>query len=241
MMEKTNLPAEKGYAAYTLPDGTELEVIFSGKVIKQANETHTDWKRIYRYPGPKPYIQIHGQKYYVDELVASCYCSKLPGHNYVKHKDGDMENCDYRNLEWVTPAEVFGEDVELGEWRAYGSLYVNAEGRVQDSDGCPVPTSDARYEPRLNLLLAVDPYAVSNQCDDPVELMVATLFLPIPKSIDQYGVLHIDGNYKNCAAGNLKWVKKNDAAYKNYLQQKTALLADRTKELNPGKVVPLEW
>ena len=41
-------------------------------------------------------------KHYVHRLVAECFLSKTEGYNFVNHKDGNIINNNFENLEWCT-------------------------------------------------------------------------------------------------------------------------------------------
>jgi hypothetical protein len=45
------------------------------------------------------------KRYYVHRLVASAFCEKKEGKNYVNHKDLDRHNNNASNLEWVSSSE----------------------------------------------------------------------------------------------------------------------------------------
>lgn len=54
------------------------------------------------------YTISHGGKskhYFAHRLVADAFVDGKQDGFQVNHKDGNKENCDYSNLEWVTPSE----------------------------------------------------------------------------------------------------------------------------------------
>lgn len=44
--------------------------------------------------------------------------------------------------------------------------------------------------------------------------------LPIPEGLNKPALLHIDKNFKNCEAKNLKWVEYNSQEYQSYIEKR---------------------
>lgn len=61
-----------------------------------------------------PSVRIGGESVRVHRLVASDFCSRDPGKNFVDHIDGDKTNNHFENLEWVTQAENNARAYETG-------------------------------------------------------------------------------------------------------------------------------
>lgn len=69
-----------------------------------------NYSHIYRNAGQKPYIKAKGNTYNVEDLVTDCYLPKPKGHYVIRHKDGNLDNCDVSNLEWVPAVYTFNTD-----------------------------------------------------------------------------------------------------------------------------------
>jgi len=49
----------------------------------------------------RKYVYVNGRKTTIDYLVASCFCHREPGQKYIRHKDGNVTNDNFKNLEWT--------------------------------------------------------------------------------------------------------------------------------------------
>lgn len=107
-------------------------------------------------PGKDGKVRVGGRMKRVSELVAEAFVEgKLPGMDYVRHRDGDKGNNDARNLEWSfepeerTVAMVRRSDADGRNPRAFRSvraaaadrgvsvqaIYQFAHGKKKDSKG----------------------------------------------------------------------------------------------------------
>ena len=95
-----------------VPDYPELQVRGDGKAVRSVKSLsgsaqkvqyynytikQTSFGRAYIIRKPKG----GEETLYVDELVASCFCPQKSGCPFVAHKDYDITNNHYDNLEWV--------------------------------------------------------------------------------------------------------------------------------------------
>lgn len=64
----------------------------------------------------------------IHRLVASAFCRRPSGCDYVNHKDGDKLNNHAENLEWVTASQNAAHAIELG-------LYVPTKGEDKSPSG----------------------------------------------------------------------------------------------------------
>lgn len=60
-------------------------------------------------------------------IIASLFCEKIPGKNYVNHIDGNKLNNNASNLEWVTKSENTKHSYRLGMQRSTGTGLVYTE------------------------------------------------------------------------------------------------------------------
>lgn len=188
------------------------------------------------------------QKLRVDELVARCFYRDVkkpsPRHTFLNHKDKDKSHCWADNLEWVTPYEydrLYPNDPNMntpdGFRQVKDNLYVAQDGRVKQ-DGGMLTVCDSLFDADTGQEVAVSPYVRNNATNkrERVEDLVASAYLPEPAGISNPGLLHIDKDYKNCSASNLKWVESDSSGYKEYLNKRDDDMAKRMAELNPHPV-----
>ena len=188
------------------------------------------------------------QKLRVDELVARCFYrdvkQPLSRHTFLNHKDGDKSHCWADNLEWVTPYEygqLYPNDPNMntpdGFRQVKDNLYVSQDGRAKQ-DGGMLTVCDSFFDADTGQEVAVSPYVRNNATNkrERVEDLVASAYLPEPAGISNPGLLHMDKDYKNCSASNLKWVESDSSEYKEYLNKRDDDMAKRMAELNPHPV-----
>ncbi len=199
--------------------------------------------------GQKYINHPYGRKVSVAKAVITCFCPPPPayGSSYViKHKDGNLSNCHYLNLEWV-PYHYIHANTSSVVIEKYGQiLTINKDGSVEmngkkmtvldsfyDSDqdlevcsSCPfvaVPQKNSIYRAPIFIddLMKEAGYV---QGDD------ANLTSPV--------ILHKDNDYMNCDSDNLEWVESTDKRYCDFLNQKEKDRHQKLVKNNPGKRLP---
>ncbi|RHZ52561.1 hypothetical protein Glove_460g16 [Diversispora epigaea] len=71
-------------------------------------------------------------KYFVHRLIASAFCPKKEGKEYVNHIDGDSTNNKASNLEWCSKKENSQHAVRLGLQRQCGVKQMFDDGSCQE-------------------------------------------------------------------------------------------------------------
>lgn len=178
----------------------------------------------------RTYIQpSKWQKLYVDVLVLSCWHKKLDTEpDYVIHIDGDNSNNIIDNLRWGTNLEFINAnkkkfshiDKKTGEeWRLVNKkdkLYVSEKGKVKEN-GKELTAQLLIFDPDLDCERAVCcSYVVRSHSRDRlyVEQLVAKMFCQDPpKNMVRPSILHLDNDYTNNAATNLRWVEGSSQEY----------------------------
>lgn len=192
-----------------------------------------------RYVLTKDYGRIR-----VDEMVATCFCSKNSGENFVIHKDKDNKNCSADNLEWATWEDYISYNFnrQTDEWLpcyAY-DCWVSREGKIKDDKEKVLPVRHFGYDPDTKQCYIIEPsvtvsvlngYGGRSDCTFSVENQMRA-FLPIPKGLQSPALLHLDKDWLNFSVDNLKWVEEDSKEYQDYLEQKKADQDKESKELN---------
>ena len=182
---------------------------------------------------------VNGEKYIehpygydvsVAKAVITCFCPPpADGKKYtISHKDGNVSNCYYKNLEWVQYHYIHATSASVVVRVKGLNLTVNRDGSIEmngkkmtvwdsfyDSDqdlevcsSCPfvaVPQKNSIYRAKIFIddLMKEAGYV---QGDD------ANLTSPV--------ILHKDNDYMNCDSDNLEWVESTDKRYCDFLNQK---------------------
>lgn len=167
----------------------------------------------------------------VDLMVATCYCHREPGHNYVIHIDKNKANCHRFNLKWVTAEEYRNHykdeltytDANTGKvwvW-AVDDVYVTEKGEVR-IDGVDQTVNNLVSDSDLGCCRCVMPYVSKNYRSKSyhVEELVAEVFCTKLSDVADQDILHVDYNFLNNEASNLKWVEKTDPEYIKYEEQR---------------------
>ncbi len=182
-----------------------------------------------------PVVNVNGCSIRVEVIVATCfgYRPNEDSKDYIIHKDRNMANCKASNLRWATRDEYlqhYGsypstEDEEIAKWRPAlcgGRLMVSRDGQVM-KDGKPVDILNSMYDSDTDSDYAMRPYVYCYKKNKSggesrirffVEDMVAKRYLPPQPNYTQ--LIHIDGNYMDCSADNLKYVLFSDPACSDY-------------------------
>ena len=234
MEEKENKqPAFKQYyqvrGLYVFYDGKKVKREYPGTTYSWMKRT--SWLSIKTDKEGNKYVHTKDRgNIRVDQMVATCYCHREPGQNYIIHKDKDKSNCHRFNLQWVTADEyrkfyldeltyIDEETKEKWVW-AEDNIYVSEQGNVR-IDGIDQTVHKLVSDTDLGCCRAVMPYVRKNfTCRMfHVEDLVAAAFCPKLPDVANQVILHIDYDYTNNAASNLKWVEPSDEEYIKYKEQ----------------------
>ena len=174
--------------------------------------------------------QDHG-RLYVAVMVAICFCPPCPApqHDYeLCHKDGNLSNCHYTNLEWRPATKVTIHSTSKSVKLPNG-LIVHRDGTVSDKNQ-KIPMEISIYDPDTDLLWAIQPrvsYYRPNRWKREErqraildELMAASGYVAgeryqFPNPV----ILHIDQNWLNFDSSNLEWCDASDQRYIDYVKK----------------------
>lgn len=240
------------YIKYGLPkedsDGNRLffargiYVSKDGKTIYNLQD-NTSYPHYYK-PHPdkegRLYITNDGDRLYVDEMVATCYCHKpKDGRKYkLIHKDGNMANNLCSNLEWqyVPPTPY---TVNMNPECNIGSLKIKSDGTVYDGRNI-LTVHNELYDSDTDLFVTIRPHVSYNGkrvfMDDLVEK--AQFVHGDKDTITNPHILHKDHDPMNYNRDNLEWVEKDSKEYQDYMTNYDKWEYDNNIKLNPHKRFP---
>lgn len=177
--------------------------------------------------------QDHGE-ISVDMMVAACFCPPCPSPTYeLVHKDGNLSNCHYKNLEWQknqsviqTTPHTTDKSIKLSNGLTVhkdGSIY---DGRVKLNHQISI------YDRDTDLFWAIKPqvrFSRSNQWKRMVEkrvsvdsLMAAAGYVGGDKNQFQNPqILHKDNNWLNFDSSNLEWCDVLEQRYIDYAKKQS--------------------
>lgn len=153
---------------------------------------------------------------YVDELVATCCCNPNPTLKYIGHKDGDISNDSYDNLQWVdwnTYLYKFHcnktklHNGEIFAWWRY-NWYVSEKGYMLIDDRLYNNIYTNMYDSDVDFWRVVHPFIPYNDRNIHIEDGVKAVWNKV--------ILHIDGDFSNWKDTNLKIVDADDPEAKDY-------------------------
>lgn len=176
----------------------------------------------------------------VDELVATCYCPKpKDGREYkLIHKDGNLANNFYGNLEWqyVPPTPY---TVNMNPECNIGSLTIKSDGTVYEGKNT-LTVSNHLYDSDTDLFVTVRPRVSYNGhrvfMDDLVEK--ARFVHGDKDTITNPHILHKDHDPMNYNRDNLEWVEKDSKEYQDHMTDYDKWEYDNNIKLNPHKRFP---
>lgn len=225
-----------------------------GTVISYSYDSRTHYPKLKKTPQGRIYVEAaFGRVVSVALAVAACWCKPCPndGKRYeLSHKDGNIGNNDYRNLEWVP--YHYAHTTEDSTTIYYGGLdvVVGKDGKTVTVEGKPVYTSDNLYNSDVDLFHFIGPHAVlyTKHCSFNGEIVhmeelmtLAGYVVGDDADLSNPVVLHRDGNCLNCASDNLEFVEAMDPRYLDYLKKREETKNKRNQETNPGKKLPSGW
>ena len=229
--------AKKGFRPYYNYQGlyvTKTGFVQEAILSKNSDTPIINKLKIHTDDVGRTYIQPSKyQKLYIDYLVLSCWQKKLDTEpDYVIHIDGDNSNNNIDNLRWGTNLEFIDSnkskfsyiDKKTGEeWRLVSKknkLYVSEKGNVKEN-GKELTVNLLVFDPDLNCERAVCCTFVVSGGHLYVEELVAKMFCQDPpKNMVRPEILHIDNDYTNNAASNLKWVEESSQEYQDFCTQR---------------------
>lgn len=98
-----------------------------GRILRGSNNGAGYWKVD---------LKVDGLRHaYIHRLVAEAFIPKLPGKNFINHKDFDPSNNRVENLEWVTPKENTTYSLERGRYERTDEWLANLKNGAVRAQG----------------------------------------------------------------------------------------------------------
>lgn len=199
-----------------------------------------------RYIENKQYGRVH-----IQDLVADCFCPPKPndGKDYVLvHKDGNLQNDHYKNLEWMERKQAYPNTpatLEKEVKMTYG-IKVRRDGKVyqkgkllsvgmtsggMDTDIVGVIEPFVEYEVHHKQWKRYEWKRI-----DVDRLMEIAGYVNGNK--EQFGnpvILHKDNDWLNFNSDNLEWTDRSDPRYREYHNRKVDDMNALGRKLNGNK------
>lgn len=177
------------------------------------------------------YVITHDHGHlYVDELVATCFCHRGYGQDYVIHKNGNLGHDFYFNLEWVDKRTYREKNRErltkvfngIEYVWYYADIYISEKGSVLIGNLLQ-PLLNSAFDPDIDRDFAMRSFVLYDNERYFIDDMVLSVW---NKVVD-----HIDGDFSNWSDDNLclvdpkskeadeiikkraEWVKTKDLKY----------------------------
>ena len=238
---------------------TSTKISEDGLVVEKEFIDKDDGGKLKTY-SPKIYVDNEGLRYIVNkqlgnvriqDLVAECFCPPKPndGKDYVLvHKDGNLLNDHYRNLEWrerklAYPYMQARTDKQV---KLDNGLTVTKSGKVyKGKDVCKV--GDCVGDGDLDMIVPIEPYV---EYDEKIpkwkrterrhkrmdELMEKAGYVNgNKKQFKDPVILHKDNDWMNFDSDNLEWTDKSDPRYIKYHNKKVDDMNALGREWNKDK------
>ena len=188
-------------------------------------------------------IQRYNDRYKIsiEKAVITCFCPPKPddGQRYmIHHKDGNPDNCHYKNLEWKpysyqhnsNPVIFICENKEI----ALTPDGTAKNGNVVEGVGY------CCFDPDTNLTFSKAPFIRPSRRDFNLEkMMIEAGFIQGDDStLTNPVILHIDNDWKNISGNNLIWVERSDPRYVDYHKKMVDDMNAETVAHNPGINIP---
>lgn len=170
----------------------------------------------------------------IDELVATCFCPPRPGLDYeLVHKDGNLGNSHYQNLEWrkKQPVQQSTQHTTAKSIKLPNGLTVHSDGTVYDKkDKLTMSIShfdsdtglEWSHTPKVNYFRPNRWKRSEKHTADMDALMAAAGYVSGERSdFANPKILHKDNDWLNFHSDNLEWCDQADPLYSNYIRRQT--------------------
>ena len=223
---------------------TSTKISEDGLIVEKEFIDKNDGGELKKY-SPKINIDSEGLRYienkqygrvYIQDLVAGCFCPPKPndGKDYVLvHKDGNLLNDHYRNLEWKerTLAYPSTQAVQDKEVKMTHGIKVRKDGRVYQK-GKLLKVGNASSNRDMDMIDPIEPfvdYEVHNKqwkrydryTIDVDDLMEKAGYVNgNKKQFKDPVILHKDNDWMNFDSDNLEWADERDPIYVAYYNKR---------------------
>ena len=206
---------------------------------------HGSYRILKQHLGPFV-VDKYGNRIFIATAVITCFLPPAPddGKRYtIGFKDGNRNNCDYRNLQWV---EYHYQNTTVPKVRLYVAgefveVFSSGTIKVGGQEEHPI---DYNYDPDMDLHCAwsVPEVRIDKKRIAVDELMSAAGYVQGDDAgLKKPVILHRDFDYKNFASSNLEWVEDTDPRYLDYCKKREDDRKARARQLDYGKVIPDDW
>lgn len=170
----------------------------------------------------------------VEILVATCFCPPCPTpkNNYeLVHRDGNLQNCHYKNLEWrkKQPMPQVTIHTTAKSVKLANGLTVHQDGSIYDGKEKLI-REISLYDSDTDLFWSIQPritYYRENKWkrDDRKRATIDSLMAEagyVAGERSQYKdpvILHKDMDWLNVDSSNLEWCDASDQRYKDYIKK----------------------
>ena len=219
---------------------TSTKISEDGLLVEKEFIDKQDGNKLKTY-NPKIKVDEKGLRYidnknlgrvYIQDLVADCFCAPKPddGNYYVLvHKDGNLQNDHYKNLEWRLATTVNPQTTAktVDKVKLDDSLEVRRNGTIYQN-GKELTVGTAIGDSDIDMIVPIEPfveYEVRNKQWRRYERVRKS----VDKLMDIAGyvngnkerfehpvILHRDNDWLNFDSDNLEWTDMNDPRYKEY-------------------------
>lgn len=196
-------------------------------------------------------INSNKKRVSIARAVITCYCPPYSGNGsscVIHYKDGNRDNCDCSNLEWITYHYQHSNSPKV-KISFYGKNYTVCDNGTILKGKDKQSIYDHLFDPDMNLESCIEPYiSVSKDGSIHQEKVFvdsimkragyvqgddANLVSPV--------ILHKDYDWMNFKSSNLEWTEATNQRYLDYQAQKKKDMRKRSEELNKGRQIPDYW
>lgn len=235
---------------------TSTKISEDGLFVEKEFIDHEDGNKLKTY-NPKIKVDGRGLRYienkkagkvYIQDLVADCFCAPKPndGNYYVLvHKDGNLQNDHYRNLEWRLATSAYPQTTAktADKVKLTDGLEISKDGKVYQ-DGKELSVGNSISDPDLDMVVPVEPYVEYERRNERWkrterkrikvdDLMDIAGYVDWNKNrFKDPVILHKDNDWLNFDSGNLEWTDRNDPRYEKYKNGKASAKDTLGRELN---------
>ena len=218
---------------------TSTKISEDGLFVEKEFIDKQDGNKLKTY-NPKIKVDEKGLRYidnknlgrvYIQDLVADCFCAPKPddGNYYVLvHKDGNLQNDHYKNLEWRLATTVYPQTTAktAGYVKLDYGLEVRRNGTISQN-GKELTVGTAIGDRDIDMIVPIEPFVeyerknswgrYERKSISVDKLMDIARYVNENKGRFEHPViLHRDNDWLNFDSDNLEWTDYNDPRYKEY-------------------------
>lgn len=172
-------------------------------------------------------------------LEAFAVNSQVPAGFSIGYKDGDRQNCNKNNLDWVAPSKFHSNEPQVTLFCGGVFLTVKRNGEIEEYNQ-PLHISRSFFDGDTDSWQSFKPYVrIDGHLHYVEEILDTAGFIQGDDTVLSHPVvLHKDLDWQNVDSSNMEWVEQTDPRWTAYEAKAVQDMNDYTRQLNGNNQFP---